>query len=234
VRSKSLSAPTIPAFAGCGYVADNADRRPAKSVPVRACGRWKGPATSALLHSLRNPTSIAALALEHVKGAPGRRVQHACGELRLDAAPCARLRCRLPTFRLFQARRDVQTCRVGPRPVLCKTSGRKFQCLDCTGDDPLRSPEVPKLLGGTQRLWSEERCRISFRPPQCLSFVESYSGIGFTPCSASITRRGHALAARDLPLLNVPFAGVGRSARQGPRRTVPSRLALERSLPGFQ
>jgi hypothetical protein len=29
--------------------------------------------------------------------------------------------------------------------------GRKFQCLDCEGDDPLRSPDVAKLLTGELR-----------------------------------------------------------------------------------
>ena len=24
--------------------------------------------------------------------------------------------------------------------------GRKYQCLDCDGDDPLRSPDISKLL----------------------------------------------------------------------------------------
>ena len=34
------------------------------------------------------------------------------------------------------------------RFLLRKTGGRKFQCLDCAGDDPLRSPDVAKLLTG--------------------------------------------------------------------------------------
>jgi hypothetical protein len=29
--------------------------------------------------------------------------------------------------------------------------GRKFQCLDCEGDDPLRSPDVAKLFTGELR-----------------------------------------------------------------------------------
>jgi hypothetical protein len=29
--------------------------------------------------------------------------------------------------------------------------GREFQCLDCAGEDPLRSPEVAKLLTGGLR-----------------------------------------------------------------------------------
>jgi hypothetical protein len=35
--------------------------------------------------------------------------------------------------------------------TLWKTGGRKFQCLGCDGDDPLRSPEVAKLLTGELR-----------------------------------------------------------------------------------
>jgi hypothetical protein len=32
--------------------------------------------------------------------------------------------------------------------VLVKTRGRKFRCLNCDSDDPLRSPDVIKLLTG--------------------------------------------------------------------------------------
>jgi hypothetical protein len=32
-----------------------------------------------------------------------------------------------------------------------ETGGRKFQCIDCDSDDPLRSPEVYKLLTGELR-----------------------------------------------------------------------------------
>ena len=42
-------------------------------------------------------------------------------------------------------------CRKPMRFLLRKTGGRKFQCLDCAGDDPLRSPEVAKLLTGELR-----------------------------------------------------------------------------------
>jgi hypothetical protein len=35
--------------------------------------------------------------------------------------------------------------------LLWKTGGRKFQCLDCDGNDPLRSPEVANLLAGELR-----------------------------------------------------------------------------------
>jgi hypothetical protein len=28
--------------------------------------------------------------------------------------------------------------------------GRKYQCIDCRGDDPFRSPDVHKLLQGIQ------------------------------------------------------------------------------------
>jgi hypothetical protein len=37
-------------------------------------------------------------------------------------------------------------CRKAMRFLLKKTGGRKFQYLDFDGDDPLRSPEVAKLL----------------------------------------------------------------------------------------
>jgi hypothetical protein len=39
-------------------------------------------------------------------------------------------------------------CRKPMRFVLVKTGGRKFRCIDCSGDDLLRSPEVAKLLTG--------------------------------------------------------------------------------------
>ena len=32
--------------------------------------------------------------------------------------------------------------------VLVKTGGRKLTCLDCDGEDPLKSPQVAKLLTG--------------------------------------------------------------------------------------
>jgi hypothetical protein len=35
--------------------------------------------------------------------------------------------------------------------LLRKTGGRKFQCLGCDGDDPLRSPDVARLLTGELR-----------------------------------------------------------------------------------
>jgi hypothetical protein len=35
--------------------------------------------------------------------------------------------------------------------------------------------------------------RFSLRRPQCFSFDESYSGIGFAPCSASIILREQAI-----------------------------------------
>jgi hypothetical protein len=37
------------------------------------------------------------------------------------------------------------------RFLLRKFGGRKFQCLDCDGGDPLRSQEVAKLLSGELR-----------------------------------------------------------------------------------
>jgi hypothetical protein len=43
-------------------------------------------------------------------------------------------------------------CKKPPRFLLRKNiGGRKFQCLDCEGDDPLRSPDVAKLLTGELR-----------------------------------------------------------------------------------
>jgi hypothetical protein len=42
-------------------------------------------------------------------------------------------------------------CHKPMRFLLKKTGGRKFQCIDCDGDDPLRSPEVSKLLTGELR-----------------------------------------------------------------------------------
>jgi len=40
-------------------------------------------------------------------------------------------------------------CRKPKRFLLNKaTGGRKFQCLDCDGEDPLKSPEIAKLLTG--------------------------------------------------------------------------------------
>lgn len=42
-------------------------------------------------------------------------------------------------------------CRKPMQFLLWKTGGRKFQCLDCDGGDPLRSSEVAKLLAGELR-----------------------------------------------------------------------------------
>jgi hypothetical protein len=39
-------------------------------------------------------------------------------------------------------------CQKPMRLVLVKTGGRKLKCIDCDGDDPLRSPVVAKLLTG--------------------------------------------------------------------------------------
>jgi hypothetical protein len=36
--------------------------------------------------------------------------------------------------------------------VLVKTGGRKFRCLDCDGEDPLRSPDVQRLLAGALKV----------------------------------------------------------------------------------
>jgi hypothetical protein len=35
--------------------------------------------------------------------------------------------------------------------LIAKTGARKFHCLDCDGDDPLRSSDVAKLLTGELR-----------------------------------------------------------------------------------
>jgi hypothetical protein len=42
-------------------------------------------------------------------------------------------------------------CRKPMRFLLRKTGGRKFKCLECDGDDPLRSPDIAKLLSGELR-----------------------------------------------------------------------------------
>jgi hypothetical protein len=39
-------------------------------------------------------------------------------------------------------------CRKAKHFVLVKTGGRKFQCFNCDGGDPLKSPDVAKLLAG--------------------------------------------------------------------------------------
>ena len=39
-------------------------------------------------------------------------------------------------------------CRKPMRVALGKTGTRKPMCLDCDGEDPLKSPEVAKLLTG--------------------------------------------------------------------------------------
>jgi hypothetical protein len=42
-------------------------------------------------------------------------------------------------------------CRKPMQFLLRKTGGRVFQCLDCDGEDPLRSADVAKLLTGELR-----------------------------------------------------------------------------------
>jgi hypothetical protein len=42
-------------------------------------------------------------------------------------------------------------CNKPKRFVLVKGGGRKFRCLDCDGEDPLKSPDVAKLLTGSLR-----------------------------------------------------------------------------------
>jgi hypothetical protein len=39
-------------------------------------------------------------------------------------------------------------CRKPMRLMLAKAGTRKLMCLDCDGEDPLKSPEVAKLLTG--------------------------------------------------------------------------------------
>ena len=46
-------------------------------------------------------------------------------------------------------------CRKPMRFLLRKAGGRKFQCLDCDGVDPLKLPEVSKLLTGELRPLTE-------------------------------------------------------------------------------
>jgi hypothetical protein len=40
-------------------------------------------------------------------------------------------------------------CKKPMRFVLVKTGGRKFRCLECEGEDPLKSLEVAKLPTGS-------------------------------------------------------------------------------------
>jgi hypothetical protein len=42
-------------------------------------------------------------------------------------------------------------CHKAMQFVLVKTGGRRFRCVDCDGGDPLRLPEVNKLLAGALR-----------------------------------------------------------------------------------
>jgi hypothetical protein len=42
-------------------------------------------------------------------------------------------------------------CRKPMRFMMAKKGGRKFQCIDCDGGDPLQSPAVTKLLSGALR-----------------------------------------------------------------------------------
>jgi hypothetical protein len=42
-------------------------------------------------------------------------------------------------------------CRKPMRFMIAKTGGRKFQCIDCDGGDPLQSPAVTRLLNGALR-----------------------------------------------------------------------------------
>ena len=42
-------------------------------------------------------------------------------------------------------------CRKPKHLVPVKIGGRKFLCLDCSGRDPMRSPEIARLLSGELR-----------------------------------------------------------------------------------
>jgi hypothetical protein len=42
-------------------------------------------------------------------------------------------------------------CSKSMRFMLVKTGGRKFRCVDCEVPDPLKLPEVTKLLKGSLR-----------------------------------------------------------------------------------
>jgi hypothetical protein len=42
-------------------------------------------------------------------------------------------------------------CKKPMKFMLVKTGGRKFRCIDCDLPDPLRSPDVAKLLSGELR-----------------------------------------------------------------------------------
>ena len=46
---------------------------------------------------------------------------------------------------------DCRKCGKPMRFVLVKTGGRRFRCMDCDGEDSLKSPDVAKLLNGSLR-----------------------------------------------------------------------------------
>jgi hypothetical protein len=48
-------------------------------------------------------------------------------------------------------------CHKPTRFMLVKTGGRRFRCIDCDGDDPLRSSEVAKLLTGELRPFERDQ-----------------------------------------------------------------------------
>jgi hypothetical protein len=59
----------------------------------------------------------------------------------------------LPPNKVRAMRKDPPSplcpkCRKPMRFMLATTSGRQFQCIDCDGGDPLRSPAVTRLLNG--------------------------------------------------------------------------------------
>jgi hypothetical protein len=53
-----------------------------------------------------------------------------------------------PSFgTLMPQSRICPQCHKAPHPLLQKGSrGRKYQCIDCEGVDPLHSPDVRKLM----------------------------------------------------------------------------------------
>ena len=51
-------------------------------------------------------------------------------------------------------RHEIPICPICHKPMrflLVKaTAGREYQCIDCDGEDPMRSPDVSKLLQGVR------------------------------------------------------------------------------------
>jgi hypothetical protein len=55
-------------------------------------------------------------------------------------------------------------CKKPMRFVLVKTGGRKFRCMDCDGEDPLKSPDMAKLLTGGLRPLKIRLRQLATRP----------------------------------------------------------------------